>query len=133
MAKIITQYILTETDKKADATKDCSAFNASIAGYSTELKEYMKFSCQLGVMGIHPNGSPLSDFMPDTYVTRAEFGTVFSRLLRGSTYEGTDQEWYQKHLQALQEHYIITTIDPTLRELRVWVFLQLYRAAQRLG
>jgi hypothetical protein len=131
MAKIVVQYLLSETDKKADMLKDCSAFSASIARYNDEMKNYMTLACQLGVMGVRPTGAPLPDFMPDSDVTRAEFGTVFSRILRGSTYEGNDQAWYQRHLQALKDNNIITNGDPMIKELRARVFLQLYRAAQR--
>jgi hypothetical protein len=83
-------------------------------------------------MGVYPDGTPLSNFLPGNYVSRAEFGTILSRMLRGKTYEGTDQEWYQQHLLALQKAGIITNIDPTIQELRAWVFLQLYRVVQRM-
>jgi hypothetical protein len=79
-------------------------------------------------MGIHPDYTALSDFRANDYVSRAEFWTVFSRILRGATNEGTDQFWYQNHLLALKNADIITNIDPDIKELRVWVFLQIYRS-----
>jgi hypothetical protein len=42
----------------------------------------MKLACQLGIMGINSDGSAKEDFMPNALVTRAEFGTVLSRVLR---------------------------------------------------
>jgi hypothetical protein len=80
------------------------------------------------VMGVHPDYTPLSDFMPDNYVSRAEFWTIFSRILWGTANEGTDQYWYQNHLTALRNAGIITNTTPTMYELRAWVFLQLYRS-----
>jgi hypothetical protein len=73
LAKIISQYAIILIGKKPDTAKDCSAFSQSIAKYTNDLNEYMTLSCQLGLMGIHPDGSPLSDFMPDKFVSRAEF------------------------------------------------------------
>lgn len=131
LAKVISQYAMTVLDKKPDTTKDCSAFSQSIAHYTNDLNQYMTTSCQLDLMGVHPDMSPLSDFMPDQYVTRAEFGTVFSRLLRGNANEVTDKFWYQNHLLALQKASIVTNIEPTIQELRVWIFLQIYRSIQK--
>jgi hypothetical protein len=67
--------------------------------------------------------------MPDKYVSRAEFRTIFSLILRWNENEGTEQYRYQNHLLALKNAKIITNIDPTLIELRAWVLLQIYRAA----
>jgi hypothetical protein len=131
MAKIVSQYLITQIPERTpNLEKDCSAFNASIAHYQgTDLYDYMTLACQYEVMGIHPDYTPLTDFMPDKYVSRAEFGTIFSRILRGKTNEGSNQFRYQNHLLALRNAKIISNIDPTLLELRAWVFLQLYRAA----
>ncbi|MDR2190887.1 MAG: hypothetical protein LBP53_07105 [Candidatus Peribacteria bacterium] len=75
LAKIVSQYLITEMpDKKPNLEKDCSAFQASIAKYQgTDLYNYMTLACQYDVMGIHPDYTPLTDFMPDKYVSRAEF------------------------------------------------------------
>jgi len=42
--------------------------------------------------------------------------------------EGTDQAWYQTHLQALKEHAIISITIPTIQELRSWVSIMLWRS-----
>ncbi|MDR0369489.1 MAG: hypothetical protein LBH96_02960, partial [Candidatus Peribacteria bacterium] len=75
MAKIVSQYLITQMpERKPNLEKDCSAFNASITKYQgTDLYDYMTLSCQYDVMGIHPDYTPLTDFMPDKYVSRAEF------------------------------------------------------------
>ena len=129
MAKVVSQYLIAVLNKSPNTEKDCSAFDNSIAHYNQEMRDYMRISCQFDVMGIHPNRTPLSDFMPDKFVSRAEFGTIFSRILRGSTNEGTDEFWYQNHLLALKNNKIITNTTPTIQEVRAWVFLMIYRSA----
>ena len=73
LAKIVSQYAITVLGKTPDTTRDCSAFSKSIAKYTNDLHEYMITACQLEIMGIHPDATVLKDFMPDKYVTRAEF------------------------------------------------------------
>jgi hypothetical protein len=46
---------------------------------SEEMQLYAKLSCQLGLMGQN-----VETFKPNDIVTRAEFGTVLSRILRGN-------------------------------------------------
>lgn len=128
LAKVLSQYVISTTDRQPDTSKDCSAFEASIAHYTNDLPNYMKLACQLNIMGVHPDYTPLSDFMPDQYVTRAEFATVFSRILWGNKFEGTDTDWYSKHLQALKAAKILTDDTPTLIEKRSWIFLMIHRS-----
>ncbi|GHV22093.1 hypothetical protein FACS189428_3590 [Clostridia bacterium] len=73
LAKMISQYAISILEKKADTTKDCSAFSDSIASYNKEMKDYMVLSCQLGLMGLKGNEYVADDFRPDDYVTRADF------------------------------------------------------------
>jgi hypothetical protein len=54
-------------------------------------------ACQLGLMGMD-----MEYFQPYEKVSRAQFGTVLSRLLRKNTYAGGNP-YYTKHLQALKE------------------------------
>jgi len=50
---------------------------------SKEMKEYAQLACQLGLMGLQSDGTtPMDQFMPNEVVTRAQFGTVISRMLR---------------------------------------------------
>jgi hypothetical protein len=55
---------------------------------TTELKFYIKLACQLGLMGLDAQGNIISTFSPNLSVTRAQFGTVLSRTLRGNQYNG---------------------------------------------
>lgn len=53
-------------------------------------------------MGIKYDGTALSSFEPNKLVTRAEFATVFSRVLYGSKYNQDGEEWAKGHLEALK-------------------------------
>jgi hypothetical protein len=74
-------------------------------------------------------GIDIANFYPNGKVTRAEFGTVLSRALYGTLYNG-GEPYYLNHLRALKEHSIITNTDPALQELRGYVMLMLMRAAE---
>ena len=128
---MVVQYLANILEQHPDTTKDCSAFSASIQNESAELQAYMRAACQYNVMGIHFDTSPLSDFMPNQIVSRAEFGTVLSRILRGDTYNDSEV-YYRQHLQALKEHGILTQIDQPLerKELRKRAWLMLMRSTQ---
>jgi hypothetical protein len=79
-------------------------------------------------MGIY-----MEDFLPNKQVSRAEFGTILSRLLWWDKYNEIDTEetpFYEKHLAALKELWIMTQIENPLNrlELRQWVWVMLKRA-----
>lgn len=95
-----------------------------VADQSTELKLYIKLSCQLGLMGQN-----ISSFRPNEEVTRAQFGTLLSRALYGTQYEWW-VPYYVNHLNALKLAGIMNNIsDPELmKEIRGYVMLMLMRA-----
>ncbi|GHV20930.1 hypothetical protein FACS189428_0620 [Clostridia bacterium] len=76
----------------------CHRKDGSNAWESQEMKDYAVKACLLGLMGMDMNY-----FQPYTKVSRAQFGTVLSRLLYGNEYAG-GKPYYAKHLQALQEN-----------------------------
>lgn len=53
-------------------------------------------------MGIHPDLSPLENFMPDMLVTRDQMVTVISRILWGDLYN-QGQTFYEKHIQQAKK------------------------------
>ena len=53
-------------------------------------------------MGIKYDGTALSSFEPNKLVTRAEFATVFSRVLYGNKYNQAGENWAKGHLEALK-------------------------------
>ena len=81
-------------------------------------------------MGINADGSALESFNPYGLVSRAEFATVFSRVLFGSKYNTTEWNYYDLHLAALKEAGILSNDTPTIQEVRGWVMLMMYRSAQ---
>ena len=133
MAKMISVFATKELWMKPNTSKDCSNFANSIASYNQEMKDYMVMACQLEIMGIHTtNYEAIPDFMPSKRVSRAEFGTVLSRVLWWNKYEWTNSNYYVNHLNALKENNIITNINPHITEYRAWVFLMLYRSVEAI-
>jgi hypothetical protein len=93
---------------------------------SQEIKDYAVQSCALWLMWINTK-----KFLPNKEVTRAEFGTIMSRLLWWKKYDGWTP-YYKNHLNSLKENNIMTQIEnPEKRtELRQWVWLMLMRSAE---
>lgn len=81
MAKMMVNYAIKELGKYPDTSLACEFDD--IADQSSELKNYIKRACQLGLMG-----QGITSFDPNGEVTRAQFGTVLSRALYGSGYDG---------------------------------------------
>ena len=75
MAKMVSNFAIKLGGLTPDTTKQCT-FN-DIASQSTEMKLYIKLACQLGLMGVN-----IDSFDPKGEVTRAQFGTILSRVIR---------------------------------------------------
>jgi len=136
MAKIVTIFELLELEAVPNMNKDCSAFADSMSWYSKQMKNYMITSCQLERMWINTaDYTPITDFMPRKYVSRAEFWTILSRILWWESYEALNNSryYYIEHLNRLKVRWIMTNIDPTLVERRSYAILMIYRAAKMLG
>ena len=93
-----------------------------------DLADYIQLAYQLQIMGIHHDGTALSHFEPNKFVTRAEFATVFSRVLYGAKYNQDGKDWAKGHLNALKEAGILKNITPNMLELRGRVLLMLQRS-----
>jgi len=135
MAKITALFEMWELGANPNINKDCLAFYGSISWYNQEMKGYMITSCQLERMWIHTaDHTPITDFMPSKFVSRAEFWTVLSRILWWRAYEAEENSkyYYVKHLNQLKEGWVLTNIDPNLVEYRSYVILMIYRAARML-
>lgn len=91
---------------------------------SQEIKDYAVKACALWLMWLD-----MKKFQPKVWVSRAQFGTIMSRLLWGKKYAG-GKPYYRNHLNALKTNGIMTQIwNPEGRtELRQWVWLMLMRA-----
>lgn len=135
MAKITALFEMWELGANPNINKDCLAFYGSISWYNQEMKGYMITSCQLERMWIHTaDHTPITDFMPSKFVSRAEFWTVLSRILWWRAYEAEENSkyYYVKHLNQLKEGWVLTNIDPNLVEYKSYVILMIYRAARML-
>jgi len=128
-AKMISEYAVNVLWKQANTWKNwCDKF-ADISYETAEMKKFIKTSCELWLMWISSDGvTAMKNFYPNWFVTRAEFGTVLSRLLYGNIYH-SDKVYYEKHLQALKNKWIMKNIEKPLdKELRWRVMLMLMRA-----
>ncbi len=131
MAKMISEYAIKVVWKKPNNSISCE-FN-DIPDYMIETKYYTKLACKLWLMWWEADGIVKADnFNPDEIVSRAQFATIFSRLLYDWTYNvsaGEHVERYQKHLNILNEKEIMKKIDdPYMKELRGRVMLMMMRA-----
>ena len=119
--------------KKPDTNKaECAQF-IDLDQANDDLQPYVVESCQLGLMGMHGDGVGVQEiFFPKRTITRAEVGTILSRLLRGTKHatQSEDETYYGRHLQALKNAGIMKVIsDPEMLELRGNILLLLQRAA----
>lgn len=134
LAKMISEFAIKELWINPDTSKEC---NFDDMDWETqEMKYFAQKSCQLWLMWLHSDWISVKDnFDPNEQVTRAQFGTVLSRLLWWTTYAANDGElYYINHLQALKNNGIMTQIYgnwPDSVELRWWVMLMLMRVNQR--
>lgn len=139
-AKMISEYAVNVVWKTPNIWKEwCDSFQ-DIEDDTEELKYFMKTACELDLMWLRADWkTPKNKFDPHDIVTRAEFGTVFSRLLFGDKYNVQDESlvykeewyWYRDHLAWLKSNWIMTKIDwdrPKYQERRWRVMLMMLRA-----
>ena len=127
LAKMMSQYIssvLKKSPIKADKPeyKDVDESLGDLADFIVKAYQYQ-------IMGINADGSALENFNPNGLVTRAEFATVFSRVLYWDKNNQAWDDYYSKHIAALKEAGILSNDDPTIQEVRGWVMLMMYRSA----
>ncbi|MDD3868517.1 MAG: leucine-rich repeat domain-containing protein [Candidatus Absconditabacteria bacterium] len=128
-AKVISVYATQVLNKEILEKEACKAFT-DIKEVNEELQGYITQACNLGLMGYRADGLTVKkEFTPYGELTRAEVGTILSRLLRGNTYNAESEDaWYENHLLALNKEKIINDISqPFMKELRGNVFLMLRR------
>jgi hypothetical protein len=79
MAKMITNFAIRVAGLVPDTSRQRNFTDSD--NESIEMQLYIKLSCQLGIMGLKSDGSPDVVFNPADDVTRAEFGTMLSRII----------------------------------------------------
>lgn len=119
MAKMMSTYAIELMNKELNIWRTC-IFD-DIGDQTEEMKSYIKTACQLGIMWVG-----VTSFNPNWLVTRAEFGTVLSRILYGNIYNNWEF-YYSNHLKILKEKWIIKDDNPSLEELRGYVMIMLMR------
>ena len=134
LAKMMTMFTVQVLGIYPNTHKlGCDQFSDT-STLSDEMQFFTKTACQLWLMGLEPDGqTPKQTFDPHEYVSRAQFGTVLSRLIYGDANNLDDNELttyarYHKHLYALQKDHIMNQISsPSSLEKRARVLLMLKR------
>lgn len=128
LAKIISIYSIKVLKKEINTGFACEFEDLEYFWQEDQL--FAKVACQLWIMWLNSDGTPNHIFNPNGKVTRAEFGTAFSRLLYGNRNNTDDTtQRYTKHLQSLKNDGIMKKIEvPHMKELLGNVFLMLNRA-----
>lgn len=120
MAKMMVNYAIKVMSGTINTWRQCNFDD--IQDQSQEMRTYIQLACQLGIMWVG-----MQSFIPDWIVTRAEFGTVLSRILYGDRYNNWEL-YYSNHLKILKDNWIMVNNDPNLKELRWYIMLMLMRA-----
>lgn len=115
MAKMIGQFAKSFWNLTEDYSKNCNFKDGEVW---SDLTEWIKTSCRLGIMGQDGKWGTIEYFNPQGYVTRAEFWTILSRILRGNLYDGWEP-YYQRHIENLQNQGIMDEYtSPFINEKR---------------
>jgi hypothetical protein len=135
LAKMVSEFaveVMWKTEK-TEWVEWCENFQ-DMEGETEEMQKYATMACKLGLMWRKADQITVSEnFNPTREVNRAQFGTILSRLLRWDKYavRGEEKWYYEDHLQALKEEWIMSITDPDMEELRGRVVLMLYRVADK--
>lgn len=92
-----------------------------------DLADYVQLAYQYQIMWINADGTPMENFNPNKPVSRWEFATVLSRVLYGDTYNQNWDNYYEKHIKALNKANILNNSDHNITEWRWWIITMLYR------
>ncbi|MCX6822886.1 MAG: S-layer homology domain-containing protein [candidate division SR1 bacterium] len=128
MAQMISNFAINVLKKSASTSAECSF--SDIGNLSKASQDNILLACELGLMGYASDGVTVNDtFKPNQVVSRAQFGTILSRLLRGTKYNN-GSPYYQNHLNALKDLGIMTKIaTPSQKEIRGSALVMLQRTS----
>ncbi|MCX6823003.1 MAG: right-handed parallel beta-helix repeat-containing protein [candidate division SR1 bacterium] len=126
MAKMISNFAINVMGKNVSTGVKCDFLD--MKSLSKETQYYAIAACRLGLMGYESDGVRVKHtFDPNVEVDRAQFGTILSRLIRGTKNNGGVM-YYTNHLSALKTEGIMTKIaTPNQKELRGRVMVMLKR------
>ena len=129
LAKMMSVYVTKILGKQPVVTGTVQY--ADVDEKLWDLAGYIQLAYQLQIMGINHDGTALSHFEPHKLVTRAEFATVFSRVLYGNKYNQAGENWANGHLEALKSAWILKDTTPMMQEIRGRVLLMLHRSTAK--
>ncbi len=127
LAKMMSQY-LTNVLWKTPATTGEKASYADVNESLGDLADFIEIAYAYKIMWINADWTPLKNFNPNGKVTRAEYATVFSRVLYGDKYNKAEWNYYEDHIKALKDAGILSNDNPSIQEVRGWVMLMMYRS-----
>ena len=126
MAKMLSYYALNILGKRPNTIKIAN-FDDVSPQLNAQYNNAVVLSYQLWIMWINMKNN---NFRPYDEVTRAEFVTALSRMI----YWTKDWTWkikyYEPHMAKLYNEWIISNINPKLKEKRWYVMLMLMRSAK---
>ncbi len=129
LAKIMSSYIKNVDKKVIPQNKACTLekyqdYRSINRTYRLSVLEM----CNLGLMWVKSDGTPIAIYNPKWIVTRAELSTILSRYLYGKKYNKDWEDRYINHMNALKTTWVIkTSTAPTKREIRWFMFIMLHR------
>ncbi len=127
LAKMMVQFANNALGKSIDASRVemCNSYDDVDASLG-DLADFITAACSMKIMGLEVDeNTPLTNFDPNTFVSRWEIATVLGRLIFGNAYKDMDP-YYIGYMQALFNAGIITINDPTIMDIRanIWIMLQ---------
>ena len=124
MSKMIAVFVMNTLWGTIDASRQCSFSDTKDLDPVLELSVQM--ACKLWVMW-----QWITEFKPNDSMTRAQFWTILSRLLRWSKNDGGDP-YYVNHLNALKKVGIMKKVSYPTKSLETrWnVMLMLMRTQE---
>ena len=127
LAKMMSQY-LTNVLWQTPATTEEKANYSDVDESLGDLADFIEVAYAYKIMWVKWDGTPLAKFNPKGQVTRAEYATVFSRVLFGDKYNKSEWNYYEDHIKALKKVGILTNDNASIKEVRGWVMLMMYRS-----
>lgn len=130
MAKISSIFAIKFLEQIPNEAKrfSCSQY-MDMDRVTEDLKEYVIESCELWYMWYMANWEAyLESFSPHTPVSVAQASIIISRMSRWNKYAINENQWYQWHLNAVYENWLVDDISkPFANIMRGDAFKMLYR------
>ncbi|MDR0651475.1 MAG: hypothetical protein LBG59_09065 [Candidatus Peribacteria bacterium] len=106
-AKLFVNIAITN-DLPRNTKKSCEFLD--MKEFSPSEIAIAQLACQFNIMGVHPDYTPLDNFMPSLTIPSEQLATAFSRLMWKDLYEVPENEetYYELHLNTV---YNLNLID----------------------